>query len=269
MKDIKIIVRADDAGSTRGANAAIEKTVKAGIVKNVSIMAPCSYVADAAERLAKNKKICFGMHATLNAEWDKLKWRPVSLIGSNSGLVDENGWFLTSPEQFLETKPKIKVIISEYDAQLDKLTKAGFDIRYVDSHCFPEYAIPGLDEVVEEWSRKKGLLNHMYFYALPPGVEKVSSDFSHIRAFLKQIPSGQYFLLTHPAFLDEDSLLYGNNNESSHSIIKSRNQEARFFSNNMLKYILRIYGIKAIRYDEATALKRISVENIMDIFKGL
>ena len=71
-----LITRSDDCGSNIAANIAIEKAVGAGFIKNVSIMGCANFVEDAAERLKSCKQVCFGMHGTLNAEWDNLKWNP-------------------------------------------------------------------------------------------------------------------------------------------------------------------------------------------------
>ncbi|MFK4165475.1 ChbG/HpnK family deacetylase [Paenibacillus lautus] len=60
----RIITRADDYASSRSANAAIARTVEAGFIKNVSIMAPGPYLAEAAQLLAHRKDICFGFHMT-------------------------------------------------------------------------------------------------------------------------------------------------------------------------------------------------------------
>lgn len=77
MKSIRFITRADDAGSSRSANRAIAQVVDGGFVRNVSLMACGPAIEDAAQLLAHRKDVCFGMHTTLNAEWDKVKWRPL------------------------------------------------------------------------------------------------------------------------------------------------------------------------------------------------
>jgi predicted glycoside hydrolase/deacetylase ChbG (UPF0249 family) len=73
MKNIRFITRADDLGGSYSANQAIEQVIDAGFIKNVSIMACGPAVEDAARRLAHRKDVCFGMHTTLNAEWDRVK----------------------------------------------------------------------------------------------------------------------------------------------------------------------------------------------------
>ena len=79
MPSIRLVTRADDAGSSLSANRAIRETCVAGMVRNVSLMAPCAHIADAAAQLRDLPGIALGMHVTLNGEWDAPRWSPLSL----------------------------------------------------------------------------------------------------------------------------------------------------------------------------------------------
>jgi len=264
-KQIKFITRADDAGSSHSANMAIAKVIRAGTIKNVSVMAPGAFVDEAAQMMKACRQVCFGMHATLNAEWDRVKWGPVSALPPGSGLTDENGMFLPDPKRFAETKPPLELIMKEYDAQLDRLCRAGFDIKYIDSHMFPEQSIDGLDEAVEEWAKRRGLLDHMYYYALPPGWEVLLKDMKKLPGFLRSIEAGQYFIVGHPAFDSDEMRMTGNAWVSGEKVAKDRNLEARLYGNRMTKYLLRAVGIRPLRYDEAEPGKRLRVAEVMQL----
>ncbi len=266
MKDVRFITRADDAGSSHSANRAIASVLKAGFIKNVSIMAPGGFVDDAAELFADKKGICFGMHATLNAEWDRVKWGPVYAGLENSGLVDEKGMFLPDPKLFTQTKPSLDIILKELDAQLDKLSRAGFDIRYVDSHMLPEMWVPELEDTMEAWAERKGLLYHMYYYALPPGWERVARNRTQLLPVLRELPSGQYFYLIHPAFYDEEMLLTGNSEISSEQVAKDRDADARMFSRKSMRWLMQFLSIRSIRYDEAKPGRRLGRQELMQMF---
>lgn len=73
-----IITRADDCGSSRGANQAVIEAAGRGFVKNISLMAGGAFIGESATYLKDNKRICFGMHFTINSEWDRVKYAPVS-----------------------------------------------------------------------------------------------------------------------------------------------------------------------------------------------
>lgn len=266
MKDVRFITRADDAGSSHSANRAIASVLRAGFIKNVSIMAPCSFVDDAAELFADKKGICFGLHATLNAEWDQVKWGPVSAGLENTGLVNEKGMFLPAPKLFTQTKPPLDIILKELDAQLDKLSRAGFDIRYVDSHMLPELWVADLEDAMDAWTQRKGLLYHMYYYALPPGWKRVAKDPQQLLPVLREMPSGQYFYLIHPAFYGEEMLRTGNGEISGEQVAKARDAEARMFSKKSMKWLMRLFHVSPLRYDEAKLGPHLGRQELMQIF---
>lgn len=267
MKEIRFIARSDDAGSSHSANLAIARAAKAGFIKNVSLMAPGAYIEEAARYLNGNKRICFGLHCTLNAEWDKVKWRPVLPAEKCGGLIDENGFFLADPSMFADSRPCAEAAISEISAQLDILTRLGFDVRYIDSHMFAEAYIPGLDEAIEDFAKRKGLLDHMYYYNLPGGFSEMSGNMTR---FLRGIPSGQYFYVAHPAVYSEEMLLTGNSGNSGEDIARARAKEAKFLANPLLAPTARLaFGLRTLRYDEAVPLpRRLTVEELIQIMQG-
>lgn len=263
MERIRIVARADDLGSSRSANMAIDKVTRAGFIRNVSIMAPAQHVEHAAGLLAGRRDICFGMHTTLNAEWAGVKWGPVSPLGRSSGLVDENGYFLANPATFRETKPAVEVIMKEVDAQLERLHSCGFNIKYVDSHMFPEMFIDGYDEAMAEFIRRKGLVDHMYYYVIPPGFKQLASDLSKLPQYLKSLPDGQYFFLSHPSLDTEEMRQAGNASTTGAAVAKSRAKETEMLSNKALRTGMKLFSCGSVRYDEAKPLPvRLTVRDI-------
>jgi predicted glycoside hydrolase/deacetylase ChbG (UPF0249 family) len=263
MKDVRFITRADDAGSSHSANVAIAKVIKAGFIKNVSIMAPGDFVSEAANLLAGNKNVLFGMHFTLNAEWDKVKWKPVSKVDKGCWMIDENWYFKADPKLFPEDPPQLELIGQELDAQLEKLTKAGFKISYVDTHMMPELKVKGMDAIVQDFAKKKGLIDHMHYYVLPPGLFDAAKE-KNIIPMLKACPDGQYFFLTHPAMYSQEMLQTGNSSVSGEEVAKGRDGEAKMFSRPILKHALKIlFKIRPLRYDEAKPLpKRLTPDDV-------
>lgn len=268
MSRITFISRSDDLGSSASANQAIDAVTRAGFIKNVSVMAPGPTVDDAARMLASRKDVCFGMHTTLNSEWDRLKWGPVLPLDVTSGLVDENGFFLGDPKQFETTKPAVETIMREVDAQLEKLHGLGFDIKYIDSHMFPEMFVDGMDEAMEAFAKKKGLIDHMYFYNLPPGFHDLRDGLAEVMEVLKTLPDGQYFFVTHPALDTEETRKTGNAQYSGDDIAKGRAMEARMFSDPSVCAMLQSIGCTGVRYDEAAPQKRATRQDFIDMFSA-
>ncbi|MCL2285126.1 MAG: ChbG/HpnK family deacetylase [Firmicutes bacterium] len=250
MKNVKIITRADDAGSSRSANNAIARAINVGFIKNVSLMAPGEFIDEAAALFADNKNICFGLHATLNAEWDRVKWKPLTNLDTDSGLVDENGYFWPVTAIFKETKPRVETVLREYDAQLDMLTKLGFAVNYVDSHMFAEYFIEGLPEAKREWANKKGLLHHMDYTNGAKGAH-LEENLLNLGKFFSNLPDGQYLYVVHPALYSEEMLETGTAEMPGCEVARVRSLEAEVVADpEMLKFMLE-NGVSVIRYDEA------------------
>jgi len=259
MSKISIITRSDDLGSSVSANEGIKSVCDAGFFKNVSVMAPGPYIEHAAKLLAHRTDICFGMHITINAEWDKVKWKPVSNVGQDCGLIDENGYFLNSPQLFRETKPSVDVIMNEIDAQYNRLIKLGFDIKYIDSHMMSEFCVPGMDDAVKDFANEKGLIDHMYFYHDPLGFYEACNKPDTLPDYIKSLPDDQYLIVMHPALYGEDMLLTGTADIPGKQIAEERSAEAKLFSNPELIKTLSSCGFKSIRYDEAKLQKRMII----------
>jgi hypothetical protein len=264
MEKVRFITRADDAGSSRAANAAMGAVIRAGVIKNVSVMAPGKFVEEAAELFARERRVNFGLHATLNAEWDRVKWGPLTALDQKSGLVDRDGAFLADPKEFEKTRPPVELVMKEYQAQLDKLCRAGFKISYVDTHMAPERFIPGLDEALRDWAAARGLLDHLYYYHLPPRLEAVKNRSEGPLKYFRSLPPGEYFWVAHPARYGPEMLLTGNREAgiTGEQVARGRDKEARFFGNPLLKFALAALGISAIRYDQAAKGRRMDWSEI-------
>ena len=265
MSKVRFITRADDIGSSHSANLAAAKVAKAGFIRNFSLMAPGAFIEEAAQMFAARKDICLGMHTTLNAEWDKVKWKPILPLDSSSGLVDENGYFLADPSMFVDTKPSVETVMAEVNAQFEHLHKLGFDIKYIDSHMLSELHVEGMDEAIEEFAKQKGVLDHMYFYNLPPGFEEFAKNPSNPLRYLKSIPPGQYFLAIHPSLDTEEMRQTGNASTSGIDIAKGRANETKLFSGFLLKFLMGRAGCCGIRYDEAEIDKRVTIDEVREV----
>jgi len=257
MKNIRFITRSDDAGSSHSANLAIAQVIDAGFIKNVSLMACAPAIEAAADLLAHRKDVCFGMHTTLNAEWDKVKCKPLLPPEKCGGLIDEKGYFLPHPTLFEQTKPPVDVIMQEVDAQLERLHKLGFPVCYIDSHMFPERYVDGLSDAMEDFAKRKGLIDHMYFYQLPPwGLALCNAKDIHL------LPEGQYLGISHPSLDTEEMRLTGNASVSGSAVAAKRAWETALLSDEAYCRNLQSQGIQSIRYSEASFDKRLTVAEL-------
>jgi chitin disaccharide deacetylase len=249
-----LITRSDDLASSHAANQAILRVVDSGFIKNVSIMAAGPYIEEAAELLSKRQDICFGLHITLNAEWDNVRWGPVSPKEQVPSLVDKDGYFYQDPAMFLERQPSLEEIIKECEAQMDKLIKLGFTISYVDSHMLPERYVTGLRERLDRWISDKGLINYFFYYNVIPQNDILATTPGLFEQVISTLAEGQYLFVTHPALYSQEMTKCGNAQVDGEQLARGRDREVTFVSSPETMAICERYGFRTIRYDEAIPL---------------
>ncbi len=149
---MKVVFRADDAGSTEGANLAIVETVRNGVVRNVSVMAP-GPAFNHAVPLLKSLDADLGLHVTLSAEWDAPKWGPVLPAEAVPSLV-EDGAFTQNPGVLHARGFSVEEAMAEVAAQLAKARNAGLRIDYLDEHM----GVGWIGLPLREFCAKEGLV---------------------------------------------------------------------------------------------------------------
>lgn len=270
---ISLITRADDLGSSHSANIAIAGAAASGTyIKNISCMAVGPSIDEGAELLRDCKGICLGLHAALNAEWDPLKWGPVSPPEQVLTLVNAQGTFYSDPSWFAAHPPDIGQVLLEYDRQLDLLTGLGLDIRYVDSHMFPELFVDGLAEAVSDWVKRKGLIDHLGYYRfsarLEPGPAATFEQGQQVfTAWLDSLEQGTYFSVMHPARASREMLLCRNQNVPAGVVSTCRDVESQLLQSHWLETICDQRGIKRLRYDEAEP-QGASIQSLKKLFQN-
>lgn len=245
-----LITRADDAGSSRAANEAIREAADAGFIKNVSVMACGPYLEDAAKLLAHKKNICFGLHACINSEWDRLIWGPVAPKEKVPCLVDHRGAFYQSQEDYRRKPFDAEQAITEYRYQLERVREAGFHIRYVDSHMFPELYVSGLGEAMDRFIESEHLIHHKWFNRILPGNDIFPRREGAFERAVSRM-DGQYLLVMHPAKYGAEMCMAGNASVSGKTVAIGREQDYRFVMNEENTDLCSKYGVKLLRYDEA------------------
>lgn len=250
-KPITMITRADDCGSNHSANLGILKALEGGVLKNVSLMAPCNSIHEAADLFAARKDICFGLHFTINAEWDNVKWGPVSDPVRVATLIGSDGYFFQHPRCFKERTPSMGEVLFELEAQMKKLEDLGFRISYVDTHMAPELTIPGLEDELRAWCSNNGYRYWLDYFSksivLPASSDPVNDHIDQ----LDSLEAGQYLLVTHPATDSEEVRALGNREESGPQIAETRYKDCLFWADSRLAAEYERRGIRPIRYDEA------------------
>ena len=138
-----LIVTADDLGSSHAANAGVYESLRDGLSTSASLMVPGPWAREAASRYRGED---VGVHLTLNAEHDMVRWGPITHAPS---LLDGDGGFPRTIEDLAE-HADIDEVRRECHAQLERAIYWGFDVSHLSSHLGAMERWPELFDVALE-----------------------------------------------------------------------------------------------------------------------
>ena len=258
-KNIQLIVRADDAGSSWSSNMGCLLACTNGIAKSVEVMMPCAWVAHAAGLFNEQPNIDIGIHLTLTSEWESVKWRPLTYVPS---LVDENGYFLplVLPRQgddrpcLAEADWSIDEIAREFRAQIASGTKVFSGASHISSHMLKHFKDldPRLGEVIADLCKEyrlkddafgHGLLRFEGYQHLPRDAEKRTVTF---KKQLSELAPGTYIFIDHPAVGSPELEVTGH--EGYWDVALDRMSCLGALTNPMLQRSIHELGIELISY---------------------
>ena len=247
---IRLLARADDAGSCRTANLAIMECVEAGLALNVGVMACCPFFDEAAAMLAGRKDVCVGLHATINAEWDDVKWGPVLPAERVPSLVDANGRFHRTPSITHEHGGKADEVIAEIEAQLACARAAGLHTEYLDEHMGFGW-LPGVRERLDALMQREGLLeggrgcDH-----LPPSPWRYEDRADDLIARLEAAGPGTYLIVAHPGHDTEEMRQLGHAGLAPGQVAREREGDTQMLTSHKVLEYCGHHGIMPARFTD-------------------
>ncbi len=131
-----IVIHADDIGMSYSTVAGFPALLDAGQLTSAAVMVPCPWFPGAAAMLRElrgHPHLDVGVHLTLNSEWSRYRWGPISTRKQTSGLMDREGYFHRL-ELHVWRHADIDAVEQELRAQIDAALAAGVDITHIDSH---------------------------------------------------------------------------------------------------------------------------------------
>ena len=146
-----LIVNADDLGWTEGINRGIAEAHRKGLVTSTSLLANGRAFDSAVQVAAANPELGVGVHLNLS------DGPPTAQSGKVSSLLDSHGELHDGPEGLLLNiagrSLKLEEVEREWDAQIQKVIRAGIEPSHLDGHKHV-HMLPGLYDVTLRLAKK-------------------------------------------------------------------------------------------------------------------
>jgi predicted glycoside hydrolase/deacetylase ChbG (UPF0249 family) len=244
----RVVFRGDDAASTEGANRAIAEAMRDGVLRNVSVMAPGPALAHAAETFREIEGIAIGLHVTLNAEWDEVKWGPVLPPSEVPSLVEPDGCFTQEPKVLHARGVSLDEAMAEVAAQLARVRGAGLRVDYLDEHMGVGW-LPGLEDRLGEFCAREGLV---YARRVPYLEDVNTGDVESLVSAILRGPDGPFVVVTHPLpNVDPVARRFTHGGLQPGEVLRQRAQERRVLMDPRLVEFVEKGRFASVTYPEA------------------
>ncbi len=257
QKNIRLLVRADDIGSSHNANLACIESFKNGIVRSVEIMVPCAWFEEAVKMLNDNPGLDVGVHLVLTSEWDNYKWRPLTYAPS---ITDEDGYFFPMvwpndnyPENrtLAHSSYDLKEIEAELRAQIELAMKKIPNVSHLSGHMGFASLSPEIKNICEKLAVEYKLETDLTKVKSAGGSYEKNSEKTGTENFiemLKSLKPGTYLYVEHPGLnTPEAQAIFHTGYEN---VATDRQLVTDIFTSSEVKKIIAERKIQLISYKD-------------------
>jgi len=263
-KEIRLLIRGDDIGSTHAANMGCIKSYREGIMRSVEIMVPCPWFMEAVSMLTDNPGLDVGVHITITSEWENIKWRPLTCAPS---LTDDNGYFypmIWPNKEFPEDralKPqdwKIEEVEAEMRAQIEMAMNHLPRVSHLSCHMGCSDMDEKVRDVYEKLAREYKLDIDPADYAVEyfPIKEKGNTPEERIKNFVgaleKLEPGKTYLYVEHPAVASPEMEAVGHSGYTD--VNNDRDMVTKVYTSEEVRQVIKDRGIRLISYADIKKL---------------
>lgn len=256
-QQIRLIVRADDIGSSHAANRACIDAYTYGIATSVEVMVNCAWFLEAAEMLRQHPGYDVGVHLVLTSEWDLVKWRPLT---NTPSLVDSNGYFYPMvwpndnypPNRTLRgAKWKLKEMERELRAQIELAIKHIPQVSHLTTHM----GFTSMDEKVAGLVKKLGVEYGLDISTSDHNVqgmrgwrdaESLEEKIDRFIENLAALTPGTYMFVEHPAYDEPEMQATGHTGYEN--VAEDRDHVTRVLTSQRVIDFIKENGIQLISY---------------------
>jgi predicted glycoside hydrolase/deacetylase ChbG (UPF0249 family) len=261
-----LIINADDLGMCHAINEAIFRTLKEGVARSTTLMAPCPWALHAMRFLRDDPDIDFGVHLTAISDPVDYVWGPLTARDKVPSLINEAGYFYNFDRmpEFL-AQANLAELELEFRAQIEAVLAAQLKPTHLDWHALRIEGKEDIFDLMFELAKEYGLALRVRGRAR---IEKVQSqglptnDYDFLDSYLlgtvdkaaryaqllRELPAGLSEWAVHPG-LDSSELL-AIEPEGNHS----RQVDFDFLISAEAREIIRQEGIILISYEPLQAL---------------
>jgi predicted glycoside hydrolase/deacetylase ChbG (UPF0249 family) len=148
---MRILVNADDLGSSRKVNAAVFALMAAGRIRSATLIPNGRAIDEAIFRIRDHPGCSFGIH--LNTA----SGPPVGNANGLSAILGPDGCFQSSAIQRLFVRSSVRTaVLKEWKSQVARLRRAGVALSHIDSHHHL-HTVPALFGALKRLQRDCGL----------------------------------------------------------------------------------------------------------------